>query len=82
MKLPFNGDPLDYWVFIKAFGSTVGQSTVGDADKLNILLEYCTGEAEKVVRPCAIMDLTKGYKTARKLLKKRFGDDYVISDAC
>ena len=77
MKLPktrlkaFNGHPLDYWVLIKAFDNAVGQSTVDDADKLNRLFEYCTEKAEKVIRPCAIMDLTKGYKTARELMKKK-----------
>ena len=87
IKLPktslktFSGNPLDYWIFIKAFDSTVGQSTVEDADKLNRLLEYCTGKAEKVISPCAIMDPSKGYKEARKLLKRRFGDDHVISNA-
>lgn len=79
--MTFDGNPLDYWVFMNAFDSSVGQSSVSDGVKLNRLLEYCTGKAAQVVKPCIMMNASKGYLHARKLLKERFGNNYMISEA-
>ena len=76
---PFDGNPLHFWSFMNAFDSTVDRSSVSEGDKLTRLLEYCTGDVEKVLEPCAIMDPRQGYRTARQLLKERFGDDHVIA---
>ena len=76
---PFDGNPLHFWSFMNAFDSTVDRSSVSEGDKLARLLEYCIGDVEKVLEPCAIMDPRQGYMTARQLLKERFGDDHVIA---
>ena len=52
------------------------------ASKLNRLLELCTGKAYAAIKSCAVSkDAVEAYARARKLLKTRFGDDYVISEA-
>ena len=79
--MKFDGDPMNFWVFMNAFDCCVGTSSVGDGVKLNRLLEYCTGKAAKVIRPCALMHPEEGYAKARSLLVERFGNDYQISEA-
>jgi len=64
---------------MNAFDSTVDRSSVSEGDKVARLLEYCTGDVEKVLEPYAIMDPREGYVTARQLLKERFGNDHVIA---
>ena len=79
--ITFDGDPMDYWVFIRSFDCCVGNSSVSDGAKLNRLFEYCKDKAARVIRPCALMLPSEGYKKARNLLKERFGNDFTISQA-
>lgn len=87
MQLPkaelvtFDGDPLQYWTFIRSFENTVGQSHIDDNSKLTRLLQYCTGSARKVIQCTAVMHTDEGYKKARQLLKERFGNEYEICNA-
>ena len=75
--ISFDGNPLEYWVFIQAFNNSVGNEPVSDSAKLNRLLQYCMGEALKVNSCCAVKP---AYAKARSLLKERFGNDYKISE--
>ena len=54
---------------------------MSDAIKLNKLFELCEGKALTVIKPCALMQPVEGYVKARLLLKERFGNDFVISEA-
>ena len=67
-------------MFIQAFDNSVGNAPVSDSAKLNRLLQYCKGEALKVIRCCAVKPAPIGYAKARSLLKERFGNDYKISE--
>ena len=80
--IPFNGDPLRYWSFIRSFEANVASCAVDDSVKLTRLIHYCTGQARKVVECCAVMPPSLGYARARDLLKDRFGNDYMVLDAC
>ena len=77
----FSGDPLDYHFFINAFESVIGEAQIPDSAKLNRLFDVCKGRAKAAIRSCAAGDPKEGYKKARKILKSRFGDEYVISEA-
>jgi hypothetical protein len=79
--MTFDGEPIHYWLFINQFDSSVGDTSVSDAAKLNRLMQYCTGRAAKILQPCALMPPTEGYARARELLRERFGNDYTISEA-
>lgn len=88
MRLPkpkimdFSGDCLKYHAFMNSFDSSIHHSTVTDADKLNCLLEYCTGDAAEAIEHCPLMEnSSEGYAEARKCLKKLFGDPHAISQA-
>ena len=86
MQLPkaelmtFDGDPLDFWMFMRSFDNSIGNAALDDSAKLNRLFQYCKGEALKVIKCCAVMNPSAGYAKARALLKERFGDDYKISE--
>ena len=86
MQLPkaelmtFNGDPLEFWMFMRSFDNSIGSAAIDDSAKLNRLFQYCKGEALKVIKCCAVMSPSAGYVKARALLKERFGDDYKISE--
>lgn len=82
LELPtFNGDPLQYWNFIRAFDNTVGNVESSDAAKLARLLMYCEGRARRTIEGCSVMEPSAGYRYARKMLKDRFGDNFTISEA-
>ena len=79
--MSYDGDPMQFWIFMNTFNSCVHNSNVSDGDKLNRLFEYCTGKAAKVIRPCALMTPTEGYAKARFLLQQRFRNNYTIAKA-
>ncbi|XP_022779007.1 uncharacterized protein LOC111320624 [Stylophora pistillata] len=78
--MTFNGDPLEFWMFMRSFDNSIGSAAIDDSAKLYRLFQYCKGEALKVIKCCAVMSFSAGYAKARKLLKERFGDDYKISE--
>ena len=79
--MEFNGDPMQYHMFFNSFDAVIDSANISDSAKLNRLFELCKGEAREVILPCALGDPTNGYTEARELLKSRFGDEYVISEA-
>ena len=82
LEIPkFNGDPLKYFVFMRAFQANVESNVTSFASRLSHLLYHCTGPALTVVQGCAIMDPESGYKTAKALLAERFGNPLVIAQA-
>jgi len=77
----FDGNPLQYWSFIRSFENSVERMCDDDGSRLTRLLQYCVGKARKVIHCCTVMPPSEGYKHARKLLKERFGNEYRISEA-
>ena len=78
----FNGDPMMYHIFMNSFNTCIDAADVSDASKLNRLFELCQGKARTLINTCALMQPpSRGYKHAKDLLRERFGDDYVISEA-
>ena len=86
MQLPkaelmtLNGDPLEFWMFMRSFDSSMGSAAIDDSAKLNRLFQYCKGEALKAIKCCAVMSPSAGYAKARVVMKERFGDDHKISE--
>ena len=77
----YDGDPMKYWMFIRAFDNNVGCLSVDDSKKLTRLLYYCRGKALSLIQCCASMDPKIGYAKARSLLEERFGNRYVVTEA-
>ena len=79
--MTFDGDPMNFYTFMNTFDIAIDSTSVHDGAKLNLLFEYCTGKAYRVIKPCALLPPQEGYKRARRLLHERFGDEYTIAEA-
>ena len=75
----FDGNPMVYWSFIRSFENSIERNATSESEKLMYLLQYTSGDARKTIECCVVMDPTKGYEAARKLLKERFGHPYTIA---
>ena len=68
ISLPqFNGDPLAYWPFLRAFDSCIDKEGIGNDIKLTQLLQCCSGKARRAIECCAM--LTNGYEKARHFVQ-------------
>ena len=75
-ELPvFDGDPLDYWNFIKSFENSIVSNAACESEKLMYLLQYTSGVAKETIKCCLVMDSSLGYRKARELLEERFNLD-------
>ena len=70
--LYFDGDPMDFWSFVRNFESHVDERVDGDAQKLSYLLQHCTDNARKLIEGCTRMRPRKGYGEARRLLFEKY----------
>ena len=75
-----DGDPLEYWNFIKSFEtSIVSINAASESEKLMYLLQYTSGVAKDTIKCCLYKDPSLGYQTARRLLEERFGHPFRIA---
>jgi len=79
--MTFDGDPLKYWLFMRAFENVIESNTTDNGARLARLLHYCKGKALRVIESCVMLHPDVGYVRAKELLKSRFGDDFVIAQA-
>ena len=86
-KLPHNEpekfsgqDITRYKTFILSFDRVIGQKCPSNDDKLYYLLNYTTGEDNKLVQSCHHMNLDVGYKEALRLLDDMYGNEYQIAN--
>ena len=77
----FHGDPLEYQTFIHAFESLVEAKTTNGTERLHYLEQYTSGEVRELVRSCHFMAPNAGFVQAKRLLQKRYGDQYRIASA-
>eukprot|EP00057_Strongylocentrotus_purpuratus_P021792 XP_011676266.1 PREDICTED: uncharacterized protein LOC105444125 [Strongylocentrotus purpuratus] len=79
--MSFDGNPLDFFEFIRSFDSVIGNSSLDNNAKLLKLYHLCTGAAKDIIQCCLMMHQDDGYFHARTLLMDRFGSDHKISNA-
>ena len=77
----FDGNPLRYYIFMKTFENQVEKDTDDDGRRLQLLIQYCSGKAKKVIESCVLLDQEEGYKEAKRLLEERFGSKYKVSNS-
>ena len=77
----FDGNPVDYRSFIRAFESLIESRTCSSTERLYYLEKYTTRDVKELTKSCHHLPPDVGYEEARKLLKKRFGDEYRVSSA-
>ena len=70
----FDGNPSEYQRFISSFKFVVESNTNDSSARLNLLIQYTTGNARKVIENCVFLPPTEGYSTAQELLRQNFGN--------
>ena len=78
----FTGGPIENCNFIRAFENVIEAKTTSYSARLYYLAQYTVGDIQELTRSCLAMDSEKGYREARKLLPKRYGQPYRIASAC
>ncbi|XP_061882235.1 uncharacterized protein LOC133633659 [Entelurus aequoreus] len=77
----FDGKILEYKSFIHSFEHMVESKTDNDRDRLQFLIQYTKGHAQKLIKSCEYMSPDRGYQKAKRLLKENFGHDFKIACA-
>ncbi|KAF5402254.1 hypothetical protein PHET_04366 [Paragonimus heterotremus] len=77
----FAGNPKSYCPSTKAFGSGVENRTNYNHARLDYLIQYCDGPAEASTQHCAILEEDWGYIVAKEVLRKRFGQNHMMTKA-
>ncbi|KAK0137845.1 hypothetical protein N1851_005152 [Merluccius polli] len=77
----YDGDPLRFNTFMKAFENCVEAKTSCKGDCLYYLEQYTRGQPRDIVRSCLHMTADKGFAVAKKLLKEHFGNEFKITAA-
>ncbi|XP_067030834.1 uncharacterized protein [Acropora muricata] len=76
-----DGNPLNYHLFMKTIENSVGKFTEDWDIRLQLLIHHCTGKAREANKSCGMLNGMQGYEKAKELLKKRFGEKYLVSKA-
>ena len=76
----FNGNPMKYHQFMRAFDLNVHDMRCDENMKLTRLLQYCSGSARDALEGCMLIGGKTGYDKARKILEERFGDPDMITE--
>ena len=79
--MSFDGNPLNYYLFMKTSENGVEKCTEDYSLRLQLLIQYCTGKAKQTIKCYGMMSGKDGYVKAKKLLEERFGEKYVVSNA-
>ena len=77
----FDGDPLEYQTFMRAFEHCIEKKTHSAKDCLYFLEQYTKGQPRDMVRSCQFMSPESGYARAKSLLKECFGNPLKITSA-
>ena len=77
----FDGDPMEYGAFVRAFQNIIESKTLSSSERLYCIEQFTSGDVTELVRSCHYLPPERGYQEARRLMKKKFGDDYRIVTA-
>ncbi|KAH9584424.1 hypothetical protein MS3_00006031 [Schistosoma haematobium] len=75
----FDREPRGYWKFIRQFETYVASRVTDVSQRLLYLIHNCKGKAKTAIEGCVMMEASSGYKRARKILKRLFGQSHVIA---
>ena len=70
----FNGDCLEFKYFMTTFEDVIESNIDNARGRLTRLIQYTSGEAKDLAKGCVYLNPEDGYKKAKELLQKRFGD--------
>ena len=77
----FDGNPLSYGTFMRAFETVVESNESDSGGRLYYLGQHTSGRAREILRSCMYLNPEEGYSKAKKLLEARFGQKHNIAKA-
>ena len=77
----FDGNPVEYRNFIQGFENLIESRTQSSTERFYYLEQYTSGGVKELVRSCYHLPPEEGYVEARRLLLRKFGDEYRIPSA-
>ncbi|XP_064647111.1 uncharacterized protein LOC135499967 [Lineus longissimus] len=77
----FSGNPLEYPAWNAAFETLIESRGIPPAERMHYLKKYLGGPAKEAVEGYFFLSEVDSFSEARKILKKRFGDPFVIGNA-
>ncbi|MCG8432233.1 MAG: DUF1759 domain-containing protein, partial [Candidatus Omnitrophica bacterium] len=75
----FQGNVMDYKRFMRQFNSKIVANTDSFDEMMNFLIQYTSGEAQRVVIGYSNLEASVGYPAALQELERRYGDPEVIA---
>ncbi|XP_039626054.1 uncharacterized protein LOC120539738 [Polypterus senegalus] len=82
IKVPvFEGAPLTYINFIRAFDRIIDQEVSDPGNKLEYLVQFTKGEPRNIAQNSACLPSEEGYRNARRMLDTFYGNHIQIGDA-
>ena len=70
--MSFDGDPPKYFLFMRSFENSIEKHTDDKSRRLQLLIQYYSGKAKKMIESCVLLETDGGYEEAKKLLTERF----------
>lgn len=77
----FDGNPMEYGTFIKAFEHSIEKKTDNSQDCLYFLEQFTKGKPKELVKGCQYLPPNQGYERAKQLLKTHFGNESKIASS-
>lgn len=77
----FDGDPLKYHAFMKAFENGVERNTNSFSDREYFLEQYTSGHPKELVKSCHYLNPERGYNKAKVLLQQQFENEQKVAHA-
>ena len=77
----FSGNPVEYIQFIRSFEGNIESRTSDPRKILSYLIQFCTGEAKRAIECCRLLDPTHGVLEAKRILRERYGQPFVIAQS-
>ena len=77
----FTGDTLSYKIFTTLFDMAVDSRISDPREKLALLIEFTSGEPKNLIETCLYQSPESGYRRARELLEKHYGNPVQVANA-
>ena len=77
----FDGDPMDYLMFIRSFVNRIETQTENDSERLYFLQQFTKGKPQEIVKGYTHLQPDRGYCDARAALDRKYGDQHRIASA-
>ena len=77
----FTGDTLKYKIFTTLFDMVIESRISDPREKLALLIEFTNGEPKNLIETCLYQPPDSGYRRARELLEKHYGNPIQVANA-